>query len=63
MVAFAWDAHGERLALAFRDAEGGPACIAVFATTQRPILTLRLLGIAAEPQLALEGTKPLRNSM
>jgi hypothetical protein len=62
--ALAWDGPGERLALAYR-AKGtkgarsagaaSPLRVAVFATQQKPILSLRLLGLAAEPSSAPAG--------
>ena len=59
--AFAWDAPGDRLALAY-SAEGenerSAARIAVFAMQQKPILSMRLLGLAAEPRCASAGKWP-----
>ena len=41
MQGFAWDAAGERLAVALN---GGQRQVAVFATAYEPIMTLRFLG-------------------
>ena len=41
MQGFAWDAAGERLAVAL---DGAQRRIAVFATAYEPIMTLRFLG-------------------
>lgn len=49
MAAFAWDAEGERLAVALEPSEqGSTGRIAIFATSYKPILAMRLLGFAAE---------------
>jgi hypothetical protein len=48
VAALAWDADGERLAVAFSDETGGQQRAAVFATTQSPILSMRLLALVAE---------------
>ena len=51
MQGFAWDAAGERLAVALN---GAQRQVAVFATAYEPILTLRLLGsIPFSPGLIL----------
>ena len=41
MQGFAWDAAGERLAVAL---DGAQRRVAVFATAYEPIMTLRFLG-------------------
>ena len=62
VAAVAWDAPGERLALAYRakGSKNEPEAvrIVVFATQQKPILSMRLLGLAQEPQSAAAGTQP-----
>ncbi len=51
LAAFAWDAEGEKLAVALSE-EGSDQCssgrIAVFAMSYRPIMGMRLLGFTAE---------------
>ena len=49
VAAFAWDAEGERLAVALEPSEqGAVGRIAIFATSYKPILAMRLLGFVAE---------------
>lgn len=50
MAAFAWEAEGERLAVALDENEpqpGGRRRIAIFATTHKPMLAVQHLGFAA----------------
>ncbi len=51
LAAFAWDAEGEKLAVALEE-DGSDQCssgrIAVFATSYKPIIGMRLLGFTAE---------------
>jgi len=51
VAAFAWDAEGERLAVALDEQKpqsGGSRRIAVFATAHKPMLAMQHLGFAAQ---------------
>ncbi|KAK9916706.1 hypothetical protein WJX75_006010 [Coccomyxa subellipsoidea] len=61
-AAFAWDAEGERLAVALEPSEpGSTGRIAIFATSYKPILAMRLLGFAAEKPGHPAATAPTEN--
>lgn len=49
VATLAWDAQEERLAVALKGGQAGKGSVAVFATSYKPIMSIRLLGTAADP--------------
>lgn len=52
----AWDARGQRLALALGDSHPAAGCVALYDTALDPILTARFIGFASVQPLHPEGT-------